>query len=1229
MKKRTSKLLALFIGLSMLPLTGMLHISATAEETAARLTPIIGYNGQDGKLPAVTNGTAVIEGNIPGKTEEDKGIKLSIGSEKTFAYADLSIFDSSESTVAISERTVTFEVYPGDAITSIQIKGRATKHPNYEISLSEDIPASVLNDGQWNKVMFLYNPNGANSIYINNVFYANSTAHFTAPSTSSKLTYANVRLYAKTEATDGTAFIYLDNIYTAKGAAVMPAAKSGKYIIDSQIQEYDKNTTVKDVLDNITYTGTSIAVNNARGEDITESPDTVIAKDDTVHVYDGEIETGLYRFGEEHKPLAALYDNAGIIMSSGFEEDAHNFSLQDAAAAMEAGTEYDKPANDNVLKISGNADKASYFAYRTTKPADRTKVSTISFEVYPNGTWTRLDISTNGGMYFLRLPSDRLKKNEWNQITLIVGGDDKTLRPNSVYVNGKEVTGETANITEAGKIYVHTSLLMGNTAASGQQLRIGVSGVTEGVQSSLVIDNFYQAEGQALIPSLSSHAYNIDGMAIREYKRDTVEDVVSDITYNGSKAVLTDNNGTVIEDNTATIGIGNHLYIYDGDFITGHYVFKEAHKAPVIVKSYIDNFDGITVADGTCQTESGVHGKSSSDTSLKLVGSADKKTVYLNESIFDTATKSIPASTITFEVYPNDTIDEIVIAGRPSKPNSEISFQKIPVLDLAANQWNKILFEYNVTGENKIYINGKLYSSSDSGHFVEATAALGHIRIKANYTPKDGVTPYVYIDDVQMAHGKTMQPAMETKAYGIDGNMINGCLDTAANVKANITAAFGLEAKIKNSSGTELEYNDTVAVGDSIYVYDGDFIAAHYYVEEGKFIVSSPVIDYSGFNAGDTVTASLTYSDAGKIPNQFTVYLAVYDKNNRITDAEIKPVKTTGNDAVTTVKTDVITMTDRAYKIKAFVFDKELISLAGHDSVESPDIICWGDSLTFGTGTTNRASKSYPSQLALLTGKNVENMGVYSETAMTIAARMGAYDIVTSEEVVIPKDKAVSFGVTSTGGAVAPCGVNFGGWNDCTIGGISGKITADIYGDTPPKMLNSITFTRSEAGEKTVIPKGTRLISDAQKTSAEWNVIFVGTNGGWSADNLSAAEHAANGDEAKLVSLVEKMVNRAPYKEKCIIIGLTAGSDVFDKANTALKEKFGNRFIDAKEYFTSKQALADAGITLTEADLQMIADKKVPPSLLAADDELHFNDKGYELMAQLVYNKLIELGFEI
>ena len=59
---------------------------------------------------------------------------------------------------------------------------------------------------------------------------------------------------------------------------------------------------------------------------------------------------------------------------------------------------------------------------------------------------------------------------------------------------------------------------------------------------------------------------------------------------------------------------------------------------------------------------------------------------------------------------------------------------------------------------------------------------------------------------------------------------------------------------------------------------------------------------------------------------------------------------------------------------------------------KEPDIVCWGDSLTYGTGGEG---VTYPSVLADETGLTVYNYGVCGEKADQIAVRMGLYPMTT------------------------------------------------------------------------------------------------------------------------------------------------------------------------------------------------------------------------------------------
>lgn len=907
MKKRISKILALLLCLTMLPVAG-LTVNAAAG-TSAGFTTLL--NIQDGQTASLTASSATIATaeNLPGKTADDKGVELNITAGKTSAYANLNVRDNPVKESTLSARTVVFDVYPNETVSAIQFRGRTNN--GGEVTLSTAIPMSALTSGQWNKVMFLYNPSGTHSVYINNVLYENVNAtHF--PTIKS---YAYIRLYVHTEATEG-AYVEIDNLQAAMGTAVTPVITSSEYIVEDKIYEYGAGETVGQLLENITYNGTAVAVKNASGEDITENTEATVANGDSVCVYDGDICTGVY-YLEAHKPLVSNfnYDFSDNDIAN-FAGNSTNVTLSE-----ENGTDYKKNADNKVMKIAAS-DTNGYYSQQTVAAEDVSKISTLSFEVYPDGTWQRLSVSTRYSTALVSVPASKLVPNEWNRITVYLGGD-KTVRPNTVYVNGKQLAHEG---TDASQVRIN-----GTVNITNNLIRL----VTDGTileNSSVIVDDYYYAEGIAIVPIVTSTKYEVEAVTINEFKNDTVADVKANITHNGSSMKIISANGTDITSSDSTvIASGDHLYIYDGDFIIAHYRFDQAHVAPVIINSYLDSFDGITASNGSVATENGAEGKAQSNVSLKLTADTSTAnattnvgTVYFATDVLDSVNKTIPATAVSFEVYPNDTIDEIIVAGRASSPNYEVKLGAVPASALVADQWNRIVFVYNTTGENKIYLNGKLYSSEDTGHFP-STVTSGVFRIKANYTKQDDVTPYVYLDEIQTAHITTVDPRIQTDDYGFDGNLISGCLDTVSDVKANIETSFGTSVKIKTPAGVELADDATVSAGDGIYVYDGDMILGHYYAEAGKLIVNTPVITHTGTNKGDTVAAKVTYTDNAGTPTSFLIFVAAYSEDKELIGVTVKRVDTTGFDGAKTVDANTLTLKATAKEIKVMVFEVDTL----------------------------------------------------------------------------------------------------------------------------------------------------------------------------------------------------------------------------------------------------------------------------------------------------------------
>ena len=383
---------------------------------------------------------------------------------------------------------------------------------------------------------------------------------------------------------------------------------------------------------------------------------------------------------------------------------------------------------------------------------------------------------------------------------------------------------------------------------------------------------------------------------------------------------------------------------------------------------------------------------------------------------------------------------------------------------------------------------------------------------------------------------------------------------------------------------------------------------------------------------------------AGK---KYTVIAAYYDEIGKLITADAKQEAEISAESLTSTIKAPTTYAEGAKTMKVFIWDmsESAIPLCGSEEVEldAPlTVACWGDSLTQGkhalydngdirdtTGTaqkTGEITTAYPEELAKLTGYTVHNMGVGGETATTIAARQGALDILTTETFIIPAGvSAVDIDFkASNGGVVIPRGVNSGGWSPCTIAGVEGKLSVAATGNAPYQ-ISRATFTRTTAGEAVVVPAGTKIIPEAHKMEADVNVFFMGTNGGWTINHTTVNDNSDADCEA-LVELYRMQIAKAG-KSKYIVVGLTWGyTNANDNINNHLREAFGDNFLDLKAYLASEQALVDAGITPTEEDLARIAGGHVPTSLIFSDG-VHFTSAGYTLIAQQVYQKMLELGY--
>jgi len=289
-----------------------------------------------------------------------------------------------------------------------------------------------------------------------------------------------------------------------------------------------------------------------------------------------------------------------------------------------------------------------------------------------------------------------------------------------------------------------------------------------------------------------------------------------------------------------------------------------------------------------------------------------------------------------------------------------------------------------------------------------------------------------------------------------------------------------------------------------------------------------------------------------------------------------------------------------------------------------PGVLCWGDSMTFGdsAAATMLNPARYPTYLArmfnvtLSSGIVVQNYGVGGENAATIVGRSGAIPFVVSEAFTIPAEKNVPVEIKFTsedGTAVAPLRQGGAGLEWVSIDGIRG--TLNIVQESHLADTFSYTFTRTEAGEAKEVAVGTEIVTRA--STEELNYLPI----------VYILGNKYDGNVDKLISQQRALIERqteSNHPDRFIVIGFRHNSTSNLVEEVAMEAEFGDRFINLRLYL-STVAIYEAGITPTLQDYQKMAYGMSPSSLMS--DSTHLNDKGYELLARLVYTRMDQLGY--
>ena len=282
---------------------------------------------------------------------------------------------------------------------------------------------------------------------------------------------------------------------------------------------------------------------------------------------------------------------------------------------------------------------------------------------------------------------------------------------------------------------------------------------------------------------------------------------------------------------------------------------------------------------------------------------------------------------------------------------------------------------------------------------------------------------------------------------------------------------------------------------------------------------------------------------------------------------------------------------------------------------ENDIIVFWGDSLTYSQYASDDAHR-YPAILGTLANKTTKNFGMPGANSMDISGLQGGMPIYLDPFTLPADTSSVTVTLRDANGVSDYIGLLHhmprGGW----VNSIQAMDNSWLL-DGIPVMLSYVSpnmkVYRLEAGEEAItFDRPVKLTSVNNWWQAPIQVFWVGTN-----DAPDTAEKAQ-----RTVDVIQNMVKY--YSGfRYLVLGMTVKSYA-DATNNIMGQTFGNHYVDVKDYLI-KYGLDDNSITPTEQDTTDISNGVVPTSLRY--DSVHFNDYGYNAIANCVYRHGKDLGY--
>ena len=280
------------------------------------------------------------------------------------------------------------------------------------------------------------------------------------------------------------------------------------------------------------------------------------------------------------------------------------------------------------------------------------------------------------------------------------------------------------------------------------------------------------------------------------------------------------------------------------------------------------------------------------------------------------------------------------------------------------------------------------------------------------------------------------------------------------------------------------------------------------------------------------------------------------------------------------------------------------------------EINCFGDGLTEGTAGGN--TMPYTKLLEGLTGKKVNNYGIFGESSFAVGSRLGALPMTLLAPAFL--DGKAGTGIPVAIGDIFKQPVQILEHIQSSGEDLINPVTIDGIEGTLSRKREVLYFERNEDGESVTIPEGTNVytVLSTKDYSDDINIFWVGTG-----------DHASTDNAIAVISNLHAMIDFTK-SERYIVIGLTAKSVMpqVDEVNKMLADEFGEHFYDFRSYLLESPAVKEGNV-FYEQDMKDIGNGEIPSSLMKnpAADHVHGNEKFNSLLGAGLFRKMMSLSY--